>query len=633
MRALFGAGMTLSCLIPFSVSAANAFELFGVHLWGEKPAAERPNPEAQPYRIEIVVSTSDTAMADRIRAASRLWTDQDKDPPASQAAFLSRTRAEYQRIVGALYGEGRYGGSVEISIDGRDPSAIDPDTVLPRPVTVTITVDPGPAFTFGRAEVAGRAPVPAGDGERAPVEGAAADFRPGGPARSTAVLATERLVVEEWRAQGHPLAAVTDREATADHASSRLDAAILVESGPKASFGTIDVTGTDAMDPDFVVWMTGLKPGEAFDPARIRRAERNLRRLQVFSTTRFEEGKTLDAGGGLPMTLQVAERPRRLIGGGVTWSTLDGLGMEGYWEHRNLFGRAEKLRLEAALLAVDSFDVTAIGYSGAASIVKPGVFTPFTDLTARIEGGRFVFESYDERTARARVGLAHEFFEGLSGSVAANIELSEIEDPFATRRYLLASLPSDMTYDARDNALEPTAGFRTRLFVEPFHEFEYTNTGLIADLEGSTYWSLDADDDIVLAVRGAVGTILGPPENRIPENRLFFVGGGGSVRGYAYRNIGAERQGETVGGLSYLEASAELRVRFNESFGVVGFVDAGNAYASRTPDFGAGLKVGVGGGIRYYTGLGPLRADIAVPLDRGEGDPSVAFYLGLGQAF
>ncbi|MCB1376273.1 MAG: BamA/TamA family outer membrane protein, partial [Rhodobacteraceae bacterium] len=220
---------------------------------------------------------------------------------------------------------------------------------------------------------------------------------------------------------------------------------------------------------------------------------------------------------------------------------------------------------------------------------------------------------------------------GLSLRAALNIEASEIEDAVDTRRFLLASLPASVTYDGTLGALDPTSGVKATLSLEPFHEFEYGNTGLVADLEASTYWALDDGGRFVLAARAAVGSLVGAPADEVPESRLFFAGGGGSVRGYAYRNIGPRENGDVVGGRSYVEGSLELRAKVTDSIGIVPFVDAGSAFDSPYPDFSEEIKVGAGVGLRYYTGLGPIRADIALPLNPGPDDPSFAVYIGLGQ--
>lgn len=612
---------------------ARAFEIFGYSFFGSDEPAEPPGPDARPYTLDLTVETEDDDLRDTVQGASRLFRERDEDPPPSTAALVNRVNAEYARIVGALYARGHYGPTVTITVAGQDPLSIAPDAELAVPVPVDVRVDPGPSFAFGTIDITGRAPPPTDDGDVVEPSDEAAGLLPGALAKSTSVLATERLVVEEWRQQGYPKASIVSREATADHPSRTLGVTIAADSGPKADFGVVRVSGTEAMDPEFVAWMTGIEQGAEFDPDTIARAERNLRRLQVFSATRFVESAAVNENGRLPVRLTVAERPRHALGFGATWSTVDGAGVESYWEHRNLFGQAEKLRFDARVGGVDGVDPGDFNYYLGASFQKPGVITPFTDFNALVSAERNALEAYTENTVRARVGLAHEVFEGFKIAAGLNIEASEIEDAVDTRQFLLASIPASLTYDATDDLLDPTSGYRIGLGLEPFHEFQYGNTGLIADLEASGYWSLDGDGRFVVAARAAVGSLVGAPADEVPESRLFFAGGGGSVRGYAFRNIGPRVNGDVVGGRSYVEGSLELRARVTESIGIVPFIDAGSAFESSIPDFSEDIKVGAGIGLRYHTGLGPIRADVAIPLNPGKDDPSFAVYLGLGQAF
>ena len=146
----------------------------------------------------------------------------------------------------------------------------------------------------------------------------------------------------------------------------------------------------------------------------------------------------------------------------------------------------------------------------------------------------------------------------------------------------------------------------------------------IRPLARATAWSSPA--------RGALGTIVGGDTEDIPATRRFFLGGGGSIRGFEYRTVGPEVGGEVVGGLSFFETSLELRFRVTDTIGIVPFIDAGAAYEDPMPDFSEEISVGAGIGLRYYTPLGPLRFDVAVPLI-GDSDNSFAFYVGLGQSF
>lgn len=617
-----------------TMGPAGAFELFGIRLWGSDEPETPPSPDAQPYAVDVVVVGDDEDLADRVRGASLLYAEREDDPPPSTAAFLSRTRAEYGRIVAALYGAGHYGPTVTIRVAGRDPAEIEPDATLPDPVPVEIVVDPGPAFVFGDVAIDGRAPPPSDPDDAVAESPEDLGLVPGALARSGVVLGSEQALIDAWRQQGHPKAAIAKRDAVADHPTTELDVSIAVESGPHADYGPVTTTGTERMDPAFVAWMTGLEPGEEFDPDDLEKAQRNLRRLQVFAAQRIVEGETVGPDGALPISVNVAERPLRVFGAGASFSTVDGVGVEGYWQHRNLFGRAERLRVEGRVGGIASVDPREFTYRAATIFEKPGVITPLTDLTAELSAEREVLEAYTQNTVRARVGLAHEFFEELTGTVAVSVEGTTIEDNGSTDEFLLASLPASLTYDGRDDELDPTRGVRAVLGLEPFYEAVFGNPGLIAELEASTYLSVTGDDRLVIAVRGAAGSIVGPPQGEFPQSRRFFVGGGGSVRGYAYRNIGPrDAFGGVTGGRSYLEASLEVRAKVTETIGIVPFVDMGAAYASPYPDFEEDLRFGAGIGLRYDTGLGPIRVDAAVPLNPRDGDPAFAVYIGLGQSF
>ncbi|MBH0237836.1 autotransporter assembly complex protein TamA [Methylobrevis albus] len=615
-----------------AASPATAFEIFGWRPFGGEEPAEEVSPDAQPYAIAIDVRGVDDDLAGTIRGASLLWQEREQRPPPSTAALLSRVRAEYARVVAGLYAEGFYGGSVEITVDGRDPATILPDADLPSPVQVAMTIETGPRFAFGRVELSGRAPATGYPPDQVRPSPEGLGLVPGGTARSGIVLQSERVLIDEWREQGYPKAAIGQREAVAEHPSRTLDVAVAVDSGPAAVYGPIEVTGTEHMDPEFVAWQSGLQPGAQFDPDDLDRARRQLQRLQVFNATRIVEGDMVAPDGSLPMTLNVVERPRRVIGGGVSYSTIDGAGVEGYWEHRNLFGRAERLRLEARVAGIDGVDPEDFTYSAGATFTKPGVITPLTDLVAALEARREVLDSYTEDTITARVGLAHEFFEGLTGTAGVQFSYASTDDALGTRDLLMASLPLGLVYDGRDNELAPRSGWRGEVKLEPFHEIEFGNTGLIAEASAATYLALG--DSLVIAGRVGAGSIVGAPADELPASRLFLLGGSTSIRGYGYRNVGPrDANGDVFGGLSYVQGTLEVRAKVTESISVVPFVDIGSAFDSSFPDFSEDMKIGAGIGVRYATGIGAIRADIAMPLDPGPDDPSFAIYIGLGETF
>jgi translocation and assembly module TamA len=628
----FIACASAGAMVLAAAAPALSFELFGRKFF-ERQEETAIVPDAQPYTLDFNVAGGNEDLTRAVENAASLSRDQDQLPPGT-AGLVARARGDYGRILAALYSQGRYGGSIEILVQGQPADTIRPDVELPDPVPVTVNVDPGPPFRFGTIRIEGLPETPLTEEDDDALKLEDWVLVQGEEARSGAILDTEGRLVEFWRQRGHPTARVPTREIVADHRTRTVDVVLAVEPGPAAVLGSAEIAGTERMDPLFVQWMTGIRPGEPYDPDTIRRSRERLQRLGVFSSVAVEEEKAVGPDGILPVTFRVSERKRRLIGGGASYSTVDGAALEAYWMHRNLFGRAESLRLEAAVSRIGAEGLQeGLNYSALATFRKPGVFTPDTDFTFQLGGRREYLDDYESLTVFARPGFERRFSDQLIGRTALNLERSRVEDAFGTNDYLILSLPSEVDYEGSDNKLDPTEGFRGTMSAEPFLEFEQSTVALIASGSVSAYRGFGEDDRVVLAGRAALGSIIGGSLEDIPADRRFFLGGGGSIRGYEFRSVGPRLGDEVVGGLSFWEASVEARFRVTERIGIVPFLDAGAAYPESIPDFSEDIRVGAGLGLRYNTGLGPLRFDVAVPLTPQADDPSVAFYVGLGQAF
>ena len=611
---------------------AHSFELFGITLFGrdKEPEAADVIGEPQPYTVDFQVTGDD--IEDRLKGASALWSDRD-EPASGAAGLIAKARQDYRRLLAALYAEGRYGGSISITIDGRQAADLPPDTELPDTAQVEVIVVPGPVFLFGKALITNQAP-PAANRKDEVDRPQDRGFASGEVARSGPILAAERLAGEAWRQQGHAKAGIAVRGVVGGHDADVVDATLTVEPGRRAVYGFTKTEGTERMDPGFVAWMAGLKPGEEFDPDDIERARKRLARLDVFRSLRLVEADEIGPDGILPITVFVQERALRRVGVGGTYSTVDGLGLEAYWLHRNLFGRAERLRIEGKVGGINGVDPDEFTYRLGATFTRPGVFTADTDFVASLFGDREVLEPYTRTGVTGQAGFTHVYTDEIAGRVFANARHAEFEDDvFGTRTFTSLGVLGGLVFDSRDNAANATRGYYAEVTAEPFFEFQYGNAAAAFTAEGRAYRGFGEDNRIVAAGRVKVGSLVGAPIAETAPDRLFFAGGGGSVRGYAYRNIGVPVGNDVIGGRSLVEGSAELRVAVTKTIGVVGFVDAGYVGADSMPDFDDPFRVGVGMGLRYNTGLGPIRLDVGFPLDPGPGDPTAAFYVGIGQAF
>lgn len=612
--------LTLAVSLAASAAPASAGALHDLFSFGRNTPAD-PIPDPVPYVVTFTVEGDDRRLDRQLRQTSVLLQRQ-KTPASGLVGLIARARQDLGQLTGLLYEQALYGAQVFITIDGKPLLTVDPFMPLSTtPVPVTVTIIPGPPFVFGQVAAA---PLPVG------LTLAELGLVPGAPAGSATILRAEVRITEAWRRQGYPLAVALPRDTIADHRTNTLDVTITVDPGPLAYFGNVAVSGTEAVNPELVLRRAGITPGTLYSSTITRRAETRLRDLGVFDSVRVTPADHVNPDGTIPITIAVTERKQRVIGGNIEYSNTDGLGVGVFWRHRNLFGGAEQLELRAKVsgLMDGAFDPD---YRLAGTFRKPAVIGPMTDLTLRLEGYRETTDAYQVTALEAEAGLIQQFSDTLSGSIDLEIARSQTVTTTTTEDHLLTTLTGVLDWDTRDYKLDPTKGFRALFSAAPAYDFMQDTPFATFSADYATYLSLS--DDFVLAGRVAVATLLVDDITKVAANKRLYVGGAGSVRGYAYQNIGPrDGGGNLVGGRSSLVMSAEARYRLNDALGLVAFVDVGNAYEAMVPSF-SDLKVGVGAGLRYLTPVGPIRLDVAVPLQPDTGDPSVAVYVGIGQAF
>jgi translocation and assembly module TamA len=625
-----GRALCLSAGLALLPHPAPALEIFGIKLFETEASdtIEIADPLSYTVFLEVKGSDPDNLLEDRLKAASQLVQGADR-PVSGSIGLIQRANSDFEQLVAALYENARYAGEVRILLDGRPLADLPPDASLGRQtaVPVRILVTPGREFRFGDVKVS------TGDGQG--YDAADAGLVPGAVARSTVILDAEASLVNRLKATGHPFAKVSGRDVVADHARGVIDVSLTLEAGPVAPFGETSVEGAQSVDSDFIAMMAGVPEGERYTPDELAAAARRLRALEVFSSVNVREGESLSANGSVPVGISVSERKHRYLGLGATFSSTDGGGMEAYWGHRNLFGRAEKLRIEGSFGGVGSTsDPEDMTWRGAALFEKPGVLGPASKFTSHLEVKQENPDAYRRFSVEGGVGLSYELTPEQTVSAGLVVEYAKLTDSFnADLETITVAVPLEYVRDTRDNRLNPTTGTRLALLAEPTFEANQGASFVKLRAEGSAYRALDAEKRFVLAGRVAAGSIYGANLAEVPANRRFYAGGGGSVRGYGFQDIGPrDATGKPTGGLSMLETSAELRIQITETIGIVPFLDAGLVSSSQSFS-GASFKAGAGVGLRYLTPFGPLRVDVALPLNKEAGDPDYGIYAGIGQAF
>jgi translocation and assembly module TamA len=583
---------------------------------------------AVPYEVNVAPSGASEidAVVPRLSTLARLAADTAPDG----FALVARARSDAERLEDAVRSLGFYGATIDIRIAGRplqDPGLVDDlDAADPqRKVAVDITIAAGERYRLRRVAVQGLPPQTA----------ITPALETGAAARAADVLDAEAQLEAELRNRGHAFARIARREVLVDHDARAMDVVYFAEPGPVSSFGTFTFEGLARVEEPYARRRLGDLEGRQFDPRALDRARRRLVGTGLFTTVRTRVAAQPDASGRVPVAIDVVERPPRSIGFGAAYSTDEGASVNLRWTHRNLFGAGEQLRLSAELSRLLQNGLADAAGRADAQFRKPDFLIP--DLTLRFDTGaiRERPERYDRDAVFAHVALERRLFENIIGRFGLLLERSHITQDDVTRDYTLLALPGALEWDSTDDRLEPTRGWRAELGVTPT---------LPLSEQGAGYWALHTSARLyldlgtepgrtVLALRGGVGSILAANRTDVPADRRFYAGGGGSVRGYAFQSIGPRgANNEPDGGLSLVETSVELRQRFGESWGAAVFVDAGGAAATRTLG-SADLRVGVGGGLRYYTRIGVIRFDVGVPLRVDAETGRFQIYVGIGQAF
>lgn len=572
--------------------------------------------------LDLNVSGGSDTLRSELKDAMSLFALVDAEDATPQA-LIAAAQADYGRIVAALYGGGRFSPSVSIQIDGREAAGISPFEAPASIAKILIDVDPGPRFQFGRAEIA-----PLAEGTELPP-----DFRVGERAGTGVIRDAVTAGVAGWRNVGHAKARLEDQQIIADHPDRKLDVRLRLAPGPQLRFGEVVVTGNDRVRRTRIREIAGLPQGGVFDPQEIADAERRLRETGVFSSVAVSEAETPNADGTLDLALQVAEQKPRRFGFGAEVSTQEGGKLSAFWLHRNLFQGAERLRIEGEVSGIGT-DTDEMDYALTLTYGRPATFTPDTEfyLTAGIE--QLNEPGFKSNQAGVLAGLSHRFSDQLTASFGLGYRYLDTEDAFGEREFQLALATLGATYDSRNNSLNPTGGYYLSATGTPFLGLDETESGFRFTSDARAYVGLGAADRFVLAGRAQIGSVWGPElEDTVPDY-LFYSGGGGTVRGVPYQSLGVDLPNdEFTGGQSFAAVSAELRAMVRDNIGLVGFYDAGFVTDESGFAGDSDWHAGAGFGLRYNTGIGPIRVDIATPVTGDNAGKDYEIYIGIGQAF
>jgi len=611
--------------------------------------------------------------------------------PVSPFGLIARARSDIDRLTTSLESFGYYRSSVAITINGMmlsNPALGDVLSALPKgeEARVAIGFTLGPLYHLRRIDIDGELP----EGVRSSL-----GLTGGEPAVASDVLAGGSRLLTALQERGYAFANVDPPVAYEAADAPVLDLRFHVVVGPKANVGKIHIRGLRRVHESLLRGRLLLHTGDPYSPSAIERARRDLLGLGVFTQVSLEIGTAVDDSGGVPITFRIRERLRHGVSVSAAYSS--DLGGSGgvTWTDRNVFGNAEQLTLAARVINLGGSSTTGVGYDTSAKYLMPDFGRRDQSLQFAVGALKQSLQAYSQTARTSGVTLARKISSVWSVSIGgttsderiiqentvilqgttipagsvligSNVLLTDV-----TRNYTLFAMPLNVALDTTNLASpleDPRRGMRASLSLTPTLALGHPNARyIISQINVAGYFDLNHvlptdPGRTVLAARALAGLAEGAGEFSLPPDQRFYAGGSGTIRGYRYQSVGpALPDGTPIGGTAIRAGSLELRQRFGTNFGAAVFVDAGEVTANldSVPDAVRDTyRIGVGAGVRYYTPIGPIRFDVAVPTQRRRanyytvpgapapgcakstisprpacGDDAFEIYIGLGQAF
>ncbi len=555
----------------------------------------------------------DSGLIELLRSVSDSVERKDYPPP-TRLLLEDMARDDTGKMEKVLRARGFYTGTVTSEVkEDKDKYAI------------IFSVKTGTPFLLGKIRI-----IPAGNSrvtEAKLPSPAEIGLMEGNAGTAKSIISAGEKLLSLLRDQGYPFAKISDRKVIVDYATRSMEVSYQVDPGGRMVFGKSNISGLVNVHEGYVLNLITWKEGEVYSPKLMQKFRDRLSRDGLFSIVQVSHQSEPPEDDRLTIEIKLQERDRFSIGISAGYQTDRGFGGSFSWEDRSLFGGGELLKIET--------DLSQEVYTGRVSLKIPQLMNPDQDLILGVYLTDDQPDAYSSRRLRGAAALSQDLGGGISLSGGAAITQDGVEQLGQHNDYTLISIPLSSKWTIGPSG-DPTAdGAAIDLTGEPFYDLHRYGMFTKILLSNNIYLNVPGISFLSVAARAALGSIIGSgEEDKIPADLRFYAGGAGSIRGYAYQSVSPLVGNDPVGGRSLLTFSLELEVEIISGIGVAGFIDGGSAFADSFSFKSNEILYGTGGGLRYFSPIGPIGLDIGFPLHRRSGiDDSFQIYVSIVRTF
>jgi len=559
------------------------------------------------YKVKIT-GASDGSVKSSIKESTVTWKLR-KRLPSTEGQLRRRIEKDIPAIEAILEANGYYDGSVTTEIDqGRNP------------LLVYLKIMQGEPYRFRQVDLQFT-------GERDPeLEKIKPMLRRRKKVVAVSVFQEQKRILDLLTRKGYPFPKLEKRTVTVDREAKVVDLVLVFAPGKRAYFGPVEIEGLEKLPEKYIRRQLPWREGEPYNAQEVDDFEKKMLATGLFGSVRMAPLKSAEGTPSIPISVRLTERSRRTVRLGVNYSDI-GPGAKVYWEHRSLLGEGERLET--------SLTWNPIKLGGDATFTRPGFLDANQSFVLDFDASVDTPDAYDAEQIRTTAMMLRDFTSKFQVGLGLGYKYSRVEQFASAENYGHLLFPLQAMLDNRNDRLNPVRGGQAFGRTAFYEDTIGPNNFLKTQFEGRKYFMLWNAYRLSNALRLTMGSIDGAAVESVPADERFYAGGGGSIRGYEYQAVGPKLGNTPTGGDKMLEFSAELRLQPGHRMGYVAFVDGGTVYNDLLEnDSTRSLRYGAGMGLRWFTTIGPLRVDLAYPLNPDETQVErLQFYISLGQAF